>query len=356
MLSHNVPVSTNLSKVRCASCGLVTNAGKLVFDIDSFYEEEYQPAQDHVFFTDGGPRYRAEVFRDWILSVGGRGLWSEIDCCLEVGCGSGDLLARFREIFPHISYAGIEPNQAASARLEDRGFDVESFGSASKRYQLIYSVAVLEHVQEPTEFLKSICSLLTDHGVLVLVIPTQDVLSYDVFFQDHLYHFASKHIRELGRKVGLKEIGLSVGHPLMPNFSMHIFRKCAPTQDYRWDGSPGVTKCKEAASALQVDLQRLNEKLRSLEGRRIAVFGVHEAFTLIRIYSNLWDTELVCGLADGLAATDDLAVFTPEQAPPLDAVLLTLNRVHYPVARRRLEPLDVEIVEIFSEAWNQPVA
>ncbi len=348
MLSHQVVCDQNLFKLRCARCGLCRNAMSLG-DLSAFYSEDYVPAGDHVFYTSEGPLARSEVFRDWMLALTGTSPWT--GRALEVGAGVGGLMKALSETLPELELEGIEPARAAAEQARAKGMKVKASSLedwSGAEYDVVYSVAVMEHVPSPTSFLQQIWDKLKPGGWLVLVLPTQDVPSYDLFFVDHLYHFGSKHIRELARKAGFRETGLSVGHPLMPNFAAHVLRKTRRPEQYEWDGFPGSTCCQQAAQGLGQDLERLNRLLDQLKGSRIGVFGVHEAFQLLRTYSELWDAELVCGLADATVEGLPFPVVRPEQAPPLDHLLLTLNQCHYPLVKRRLADFPARLHEVFS--------
>lgn len=348
MLSHQVVSKQDLFKVSCTHCGLCRNA-KDLGDLSAYYREQYTPAQDHVFYTSQGPVPRAQVFRDWMVALGGSALWS--GRVLEVGAGIGAVMQSLQERFSELALEGVEPAQSAAAQARERGLEVEACSLeewSRGDYAVVYSIAVMEHVPSPTEFLSQIWEKLCPGGRLILVLPTQEVPSYDLFFVDHLYHFGAKHVRELARKTGFQEIGLSVGHPLMPNFAAHVFRKTRRPEQYQWDGFPGPTCCQQAARGLGRDLERLNQLLSELKGRRVGVFGVHEAFALLRTYSDLWEAEIVCGLADSPVEGLPFPVVAPKDAPALDDLLLTLNQVHYPVVKQKLAGFPAHLHEVFS--------
>ncbi len=197
----------------------------------------------------------------------------------------------------------------------------------------------------PTLFLSAIRRCLSDGGRLALVQPTADVASYDILFVDHLHHFAGPHLAAYARKCGFEQVFTEVGHPLMPNFSLHIWEARAESSLSIPNAAP--TQCREAAVAAIDAMARLDRLLARLaaEGRRVAVFGVHEVHALARAYSGLDTFPIVCGLDDEpeRAGTRDLLfpVVRPEEARrfAVTDALFTMNANYYPTAARRCESL-----------------
>jgi 2-polyprenyl-3-methyl-5-hydroxy-6-metoxy-1,4-benzoquinol methylase len=151
--------------------------------------------------------------------------WQQANRCLEVGAGSGLLLREFIRRFPDKTFEGIELNRAAAKLAREHGLPVyqgETDSIDAGQFDLIYSVAVLEHVVSPAGFTSELRRLLKPEGLLFLCQPTQDVPSYDIFFIDHLYHFGSQHLYQYARKGGFRELGFITGHPWMPNYSLHL--------------------------------------------------------------------------------------------------------------------------------------
>ena len=93
---------------------------------------------------------------------------------LEVGCGSGALLAQVVAAGAHGT--GVEPGVQAAEHARSRGLAViaepfEPAQFADRRFDVIFHHAVLEHVPGPIEFLRSQLELLGDDGLLVCSVP-----------------------------------------------------------------------------------------------------------------------------------------------------------------------------------------
>ena len=350
MRSDRVILPGRLCKLQCSVCGLV-RAGAQEFgdDLTAYYSDNYDVgAADHLFYTPGGPVARSVAIADWMTSVSGNEVWQRASVVAEVGAGSGHLLRELSRRFPHASFIAVEPGRDAAARTAALGFQVcagvEDVRAGS--CDIVVATAVLEHVASPTAFLIALRSRLNERGTLILTQPTQDVASYDVLFADHLHHFGTAHLRAYARKCGFREVHAAVGHPLMPNFSLHVWQPAEPS-DGAWQGAPATTRSAASATQVMADMARLDSLLERCahDGRRLAAFGVHEVFAVARAYSGLGAFPIVCGLDDEpeQRGRPGFPIVRPEDAHTLGVTdaLLTMNTVHYPVAIHRLDQLGI---------------
>ncbi len=350
MRSDRVILPGNLTKLRCAVCGLVRSGNReFGADLSGYYANTYDPGvKDHLFYTLDGPVTRSSVIADWMVRSTGDDVWAGSRVVAEVGAGSGHLLQQLSRRFPESSFIAVEPGRDAAMRTAARGFevcdDIARVHPAS--CDIVVAAAVVEHVASPTVFLRWLRSRLRAGGTLVLTQPTQDVASYDILFADHLHHFGTAHLAAYARKCGFRQKRAEVGHPLMPNFSLHVWRAAEPA-DASWRDAPAATLSVVSAERVMNDCTRLNALLDrcSMEGRRLAAFGLHEAFAIARAYSALGDFPLVCGLDDEPDRRGEFhfPVVRPEAARGLGVTdaLLTMNVWHYPVAARRLDQLQI---------------
>jgi SAM-dependent methyltransferase len=91
---------------------------------------------------------------------------------LDLGAGSGALTERllaanFRVTAADIGSAFQPKAEFVSIDCNDPNFD----RALTERFDLIASVEVIEHLENPTAFLRSICRLLTPNGVAILTTP-----------------------------------------------------------------------------------------------------------------------------------------------------------------------------------------
>lgn len=351
--SDGVVLQKPLGKIECVDCGLVRAAEPAAeAELRALYENDYSGGAklEHVFYTNRGPQPRSALICDWIVEHVTEARLRATRSCLEVGAGAGHLLEELagRGFGPELQ--GVEPGPGAAA-ASARGLAVRQGGieaAPAGPFDAAYSVAVIEHVASPTTFLREVRSRLCDGGWLCLVQPTLDVPSYDLFFADHLSHFGAPHLRAYAEKTGFREIASVLGHPWMPNFSLHVWEAVpGPVDGWVWRGEPHITRCRDTAERLEEDVSRLDRLLTELEwaDRGIAVFGTHEVYALARAYTSLPRRPLACALDDRPGRVDataiGLPVVRPEEAPSLgvDDVILTMNTVYYEIARDRIDRL-----------------
>ncbi len=101
---------------------------------------------------------------------------------LEVGCGFGFSLDFARCAFGW-AIRGIDPSILALEGRKVLGVDIESrFLTASDEgksvYDAIAAVEVLEHIEEPYEFLKILRTNLASTGILILTTPNADYIEF----------------------------------------------------------------------------------------------------------------------------------------------------------------------------------
>jgi 2-polyprenyl-3-methyl-5-hydroxy-6-metoxy-1,4-benzoquinol methylase len=342
-------IDARLVKRECAACGLV-RGGQVVSggEVRAYYTESYtlgaQP--EHYFYTRSGPVSRSAALASWLTSFPEP--WRSARRVLEIGAGAGFLLEELARRYPHASFRGEEPGLEAVAHGRKRGAALCAPGEAGGGFDLAYSVAVIEHVPSPTVFLNDLRRRLAPGGWLFLCQPTQDVRSYDVLFIDHLHHFGTPHLQAYAHKCGFREESVTVGHPLMPNFSLHLWQVAqAVPPTWAWEGPRAATACSDTARCVASDMARLDHTLERLRrtGRSVAVFGLSEVYWLARCYSSLRSFPVVCGLDDAPDkpeyASLGFPVLRPEECLGLGVqeVILTMNAIYYEAATERLARL-----------------
>jgi 2-polyprenyl-3-methyl-5-hydroxy-6-metoxy-1,4-benzoquinol methylase len=135
--------------------------------------------------------------------------------CLEIGAGWGTLAKVVKDSIG-CSVEVVEPsNLAAETAKEYYGLSVfngdfdeycERVG-LEKKFDLIYSFHVFEHVLDPNDFLKKVNSLLSERGKLLLAVP--DVTNPDqpnerFFHIEHCYYYSPNTIQLMLEKNGFK--------------------------------------------------------------------------------------------------------------------------------------------------------
>ncbi len=100
---------------------------------------------------------------------------------LEVGCGLGILLASLKEKYPNLNVEGIEPYKAGFYRLRAakalipkqikvHNLNFENF-KTHKKYDIIYSVNVFEHLANWKLYLEKAKEWLKPDGIIIILCP-----------------------------------------------------------------------------------------------------------------------------------------------------------------------------------------
>jgi 2-polyprenyl-3-methyl-5-hydroxy-6-metoxy-1,4-benzoquinol methylase len=117
---------------------------------------------------------------------------------LDIGCGTGFLLHKLRSLGCDVY--GIEPGQQALIGIEKYGIEIDiNFfppKNFTKKFDLIISTLVLEHISEPEKFLREIKNCLNENGVVIIGVPDEEpyITSGDIstLFHEHWNYFTKK--------------------------------------------------------------------------------------------------------------------------------------------------------------------
>lgn len=355
MRSDQVIQDRPLVKRVCTRCGLAREGTSLT-NLDAVYADEYAVAPgDYVFYTPTGPRSRGEVFATWFVDAFGASPWLSAKRVLEIGAGSGAVMAPLQRRFPQARFEGLELCRASATAARTAGHEVHAVDVHDWNagpYDIIYAVAVLEHVPSPTKFLARLRDLLAPGGLLFLTQPTQNVASYDILFNDHLHHFHSDHLIGYANKLGFCERRSVVGHELMPNFSLHVWQKAESPKSWSWSQPPAESSVANSFSDLADSFTRCDCQISTWlrDGRTLGVFGLSEVFALARTYTCLANVPIRCGLDDDPTRSRSLSfpVMSPEESVAfgVNAVVVAANKVWWPQIERRLGRLGLDLCPV----------
>lgn len=348
--SDGLIVPTALEKDECAECGLVRSTGEFEAASPGLNDREYRGAtsRGYSFYTPSGTVPRSTVLADWMMALAGEEFLAA-SRLFEIGADDGELLGAVQKRTGKRP-GGFELHEHRAAAARRAGYDVTSDPRQIPEadLDLIWSIAVLEHVASPSRFLSDLRRRLATRGTLVLAVPIQDVPSTDLVFIDHLWHFHTAHMCAFAEKCGFDVLRTVVGHPLMPNFSLHVWRATESGRPARVSVKPvGARSVAATIAALEHDCRTLDAHLAEAraQGRRIAAFGLDEVFQIARCYTSLGDAPLSCGLVDDPGRPEyreyGLPVLTPEELSTLaiEDVILTANPHYYQRMSDRIRAL-----------------
>ncbi len=197
----------NYVYARCRGCMLVSLSplpGR--YEIAGFYGDDYEP---HLRRPESPRRSRRRV-----CEPHGR------NRLLDVGCGSGRLLARHRGQGWEVR--GVEPSERAVAACRDQGLVVQhaDFSSANLPdgyFDVVLLHHVIEHVREPVAALRRAREVLAPGGWIAVVTPNVAGLGfrrygscwYGLDAPRHLHLFDENTLARLARQAGLTVLGIA---------------------------------------------------------------------------------------------------------------------------------------------------
>ncbi|MGE8339830.1 MAG: class I SAM-dependent methyltransferase [Flavobacterium sp.] len=179
-ISKEIEVQDKVKLYQCKNCKLDFFNPKLAGK-GSFYEE-LQLKRDVYYSPDRIEFDEAAKFIDKGQSV------------LEIGSGSGF----FAQKINIDNYVGLEFNDEAIKKAAENGIklikkSIEDYAEEDQeKFDVVCSFHVLEHVQDPQEFLKSSIKKLNDGGKLIIAVPCNDsVLTSN---HNHILNLPPHHI------------------------------------------------------------------------------------------------------------------------------------------------------------------
>ena len=121
---------------------------------------------------------------------------------LFVGCGPGLEIYLLKNIVQNIVAYDLELDTFLRYKHKDVDFRNEYFnGSGTEKYESIYLIEILEHLEKPYELLANCAKVMTDNAELHLTTAT------NIPQFDHLYYFDSDH-KEFDRTI--KAMGFEI--------------------------------------------------------------------------------------------------------------------------------------------------
>jgi len=209
--------------LKCKECGLtVQDLNWTKEEIAGYYQGEYQITNSLV---EGKAQSPQEHFNDRLKTIAPifekiRPLLKKESCVLEIGCGAGALLSKIKPLVskcvglelygPFVDFIKKELGiEAYCSDVNESGF--------SGRFDLIISIATLDHLPNPLEALMKMKELLTPSGKIYLEVPNAEQAlnlylpgdnrdKFNEFFwhKAHFFYFNKETISMMFEKAGLK--------------------------------------------------------------------------------------------------------------------------------------------------------
>jgi SAM-dependent methyltransferase len=208
--------------MKCAKCGLlIQNLDWDDNDLKQYYENEYQRTNSLVSDKIQTPKER---YDSRLLTISPifdqiKPLLNKNLKVLEVGCGSGALLSLIK---PHVKKCvGVELYTPFVEFIKEE-LEIEAYAedinqiNIGDKFDLIISIATLDHLPNPGETLMTMRDYLTESGRLYIEVPNCDEalnhflpehnrLKYNEFFwhRAHMFYFNKDTLAALFKKCEL---------------------------------------------------------------------------------------------------------------------------------------------------------
>jgi 2-polyprenyl-3-methyl-5-hydroxy-6-metoxy-1,4-benzoquinol methylase len=216
----------------CKNCNLYINGDskeQVIEKVSNLYKGEYWNERNsetsiNSEFTDVDSQGKR---RNWVSQflytkehITGKNL-------LEIGVGAGQSILWFEE--EGFDVRGIEPDGRNVFMINDKlkkGKVIESsveIFSTDEVFDVIWMSHVLEHLIEPTKFLKRIKNNLKNDGILFIEVPNceyEPMLQSSIQKNPHLFHFTKKALSKLVENIGYKILSCDVFRPATKNEGM----------------------------------------------------------------------------------------------------------------------------------------
>lgn len=343
----------NLQKIICPHSGVVANERAFTPDeLEVFYGEDYElnslGREEHFFYTTDGPEARSKVFFDWIEPH----LPDKFNTLIEIGCGEGNLLARFAKRFPGKNVLGFDGSRKAAELAREKGLRVQQkliLGNEPlPNADVFILINVIEHVEDITRLVSIAKNALKEDGRIIFCLPVQDYGGYDIFFAEHVWHFTSEHFTAILGRNGLRPVYTDINHPINHGIGLFV---CEPIQNNEDINTSFSEIIKRNLEYWENSFNRLDEIFRSRSFDRVAVFGAGEIFSLFFTFTSLYKQNVIACIDDTKKPGEEkhgIAIYNSEwlKNNSVDLLLLTVNRKYEQMIRNRFRDTNINIQSI----------
>lgn len=203
-------VSKNIDCCKCNLCGLgFFNPTPLG---DSGFYEQLQSFP--WYYMHEKPEY--EIVKNSIITDKNISL-------LEVGGGSGQFAIKLNK---NVDYTGLEFNDLAIKKASSLGIDMlkldlKDYSKKEIKHDYVVSFQVLEHIENPGDFLEHAIRCLKPNGHLVIAVPNKEGVAGIMpnipldLPPHHATHWNIKTLEHVGKQFGLEVIDL-IKEPVAP--------------------------------------------------------------------------------------------------------------------------------------------
>jgi len=343
-----------LNKIIFKSSGVVANLEKFSEErLSQIYQNEYvlntSGNDEHLFYTNEGSVSRSQVYFNWVKPF----IQGDFSSLIEIGAGEGRVLQKIVDAFPELDVKGFDGSTKAVELAQNKGLKISQKLIFEKeilpKSDLYLLLGVLEHVEDIESFLKSIVNSLNTRGRLILSIPIQDYLAYDIFFADHIWHFTSNQFEAFLNRMGLDVIHKDIKHPINHGFGLFVCEKVGKSENNFIPDSKTHT---DNLQYWESCFKNVNDLIRKYLDQKITLFGASEIFTLFLANTLLNDLKIEACIDDtkpeGMLK-HGIPVYPSSwlEHNQTDLLLLAVNKKYHPMIEEKFKHLKLNIQPIY---------
>jgi SAM-dependent methyltransferase len=198
---------------RCSGCGLLIDRKYFNgYDYESLYSKDTIYSKSNYDFSNFPKKYSTDPI-DVLAPYLNKSITA-----LEIGFCTTELMQRVGKKVKKIS--GLELDPLAVKKAVELGFDAregsvkQAFGNV--KFDLIYAIALFEHLTSPKEWLNEVYSHLNAGGLVLIQLPNPQSLnalisrifsrhSWDMFTEPgHVAHYRKRHLKKLFENSGFR--------------------------------------------------------------------------------------------------------------------------------------------------------
>ena len=269
-------------KLQCKKCGLIqsncdqrwkSECQNIYSGYDLFYQSDGE--EQPIFIAGGLSDGRSNLVLDHIQESIKQ---SEYIKVLDVGCGNGGFLSATSKRFPGLELYGLESGNKYENRVRAISGVVDFYQSEIDQIQnsfdLVTMIHVLEHIDNPIKFLKSLREKIKPGGALFVQIPDCSKNPFDLLVADHSSHFSVRTLSEILKAAGASNIKISTQAVTKEISAWVTFDD--KHNDYI-ESEPETVELKNLITKVCAIRDSINSDISA--GREVAIFGTSNSGT-----------------------------------------------------------------------------
>lgn len=297
---HKIAENVEIDNCICKECGLIFNAYGTRLDPDNFYKKLYnlmvQNEDSKVqSFIGGIGQSQAlityEIFKE-MVPLG------KVGSILEAGAGKGEFLSYFSEEHTEWDINAFEPSQSFKY-LKDtiKGANVVNCGyekytkDTDALYDVIVSLGVLEHVNNPLDMIRWFNANLSVGGYCFIRVPNFKNNPNDLFCADHLSKLTIETVISYANASGFKVVAVEEkGVPLYMCIKKISNEYGEVKSVYSTNHQLAITNGKLAKKSIDLVIKAREESLKA--SGKFAIFGLGSAGIFAPFYGGFQPSDI----------------------------------------------------------------